>query len=144
MATIISRGERVEVVSYSRSFRYVDCPSAGRSFDCDEHGTLLKPSQGEYYAEALRDVAAGEMIDEGIETYEHGYWEPAVIKCTCGRELALADPMDNECHCGALYNGSGQSLRPRREWGEETGETYADIMSGRDPESLGFPYAMEG
>jgi len=52
-----------------------------------------------------------------------------VIKCTdCGREV-LCYGFTNTCECGADYNMSGQQLAPREQWGEETGESVADILS---------------
>lgn len=47
---------------------------------------------------------------------------------------------DITCECGAEYNSAGQRLAPREQWGEETGESYADIVNPRDPETLGWPY----
>lgn len=43
-------------------------------------------------------------------------------------------------NCGAEHNSFGQRLAPRSQWGEETGESYGDIMNPRDPEGLGYPY----
>ena len=51
-----------------------------------------------------------------------------VILC-CGHEL-LCMGFTNTCgSCGADYNMSGQELAPRSQWGEETGESVADILS---------------
>ena len=75
---------------------------------------------------------------------EYPWWEPTcecggpekswpryylVIRCACKRELELMDGWLNECLCGRDYNGSAQLLAPREQWGEETGETLADIMN---------------
>lgn len=64
-------------------------------------------------------------------------WEPTcecetarttlVIRCSCGCELLLDSGWSNECHCGREYNGGGQLLAPRSQWGEETGESMADM-----------------
>lgn len=54
--------------------------------------------------------------------------EDAVLRCGCGRAVTLDDPMTNTCDCGQEYNGSGQHLAPRSQWGEETGESLADIL----------------
>ena len=40
------------------------------------------------------------------------------------------------CDCGADYNWSGMRLAPRECWGEETGETAAEILMA---EAGGFP-----
>jgi len=46
------------------------------------------------------------------------------IQCDCGTHLTLHDSGANECNCGTEYNGSGQQLAPRSQWGEETGERF--------------------
>ena len=47
--------------------------------------------------------------------------------CTyCQREVYL-DGFTNTCECGIDYNSAGQELAPREFWGEETGESYAEI-----------------
>lgn len=58
---------------------------------------------------------------------EHNYIEPAIGQCICGCEVIL-NKFTNTCGCGRDYNMSGQELAPREQWGEETGETYADLM----------------
>lgn len=57
---------------------------------------------------------------------------PLVIECNCGRKLEHYSGPDVDCHCGAIYNAFGQLLAPRQFWGEETGETLADIYCGKD------------
>jgi len=55
------------------------------------------------------------------------------IKC-CGRWMQC-NSFTNTCdQCGKDYNGAGQELAPRSQWGEETGETASDIMMGGDYE----------
>lgn len=59
-----------------------------------------------------------------------------IIRCDCGGTLDL-EGFTNTCpKCSADYNWNGQRLAPRSQWGEETGESLADIMGGRRP-SLG-------
>jgi hypothetical protein len=55
--------------------------------------------------------------------------EPAVGACNrCGAHVTLSG-FTNTCRCGADYNMSGQELADRSQWGEETGESVADILS---------------
>lgn len=55
--------------------------------------------------------------------------EPKIIQCKCGRRVEC-DGFTNTCdRCGADYNWAGERLAPRSEWGEETGESAADIMA---------------
>ena len=50
------------------------------------------------------------------------------VRCDCYNVVTIDDCMTNTCtRCGADYNGNGSQLAPREQWGEETGETYADI-----------------
>jgi hypothetical protein len=55
-----------------------------------------------------------------------------LVECDCGEEV-VCQGFTSTCECGADYNGSGQRLAPREQWGEETGETYTDIVGPGDP-----------
>ena len=48
--------------------------------------------------------------------------------CACGRTVVCRG-FTNACACGRDYNMSGQALRPRSEWGEETGESVHEILA---------------
>jgi len=50
------------------------------------------------------------------------------IRCHCGSKLVCHN-FTNTCGCGRDYNMSGDLLASREQWGEETGETVADILS---------------
>lgn len=73
-----------------------------------------------------------EVLESG--DYKLGYYEnefsyrvPAQIKC-CGKWMSL-DKFTNTCSkCGADYNGSGQLLASRYQWGEETGEHWTECV----------------
>lgn len=57
----------------------------------------------------------------------------------CGKGRVYLDGFTNTCPvCEADYNWSGQLLAPRSQWGEETGETAADILTNvdYDPEEV--------
>ena len=49
------------------------------------------------------------------------------IRCHCGATL-VCQGFTNTCDCGRDYNMSGDLLADRSQWGEETGETVADIL----------------
>ena len=54
------------------------------------------------------------------------------VEC-CGHRLLCPD-FTNTCpRCFTDYNWVGARLAPREQWGEETGETAADILMGGDP-----------
>ncbi len=78
------------------------------------------------YQSFLRVLESGE--------YELGYYEnsfphrvPAQIRC-CGIWLSLGKFTNTCCKCGADYNGSGQLLASRQQWGEETGEHWSECI----------------
>ena len=50
-----------------------------------------------------------------------------VVLCECGEEVVCYG-FTNTCVCGADYNHAGQRLAARVHWGEETGESAADIL----------------
>jgi len=55
-----------------------------------------------------------------------------VNTCKCGQVFTILNWFEEECpKCGRLYNGAGQELAPRSQWGEETGESPADIYNPR-------------
>lgn len=64
-----------------------------------------------------------------ITSKREGKHKPAVGECNkCRKPVTLAG-FTNTCgECGLDYNMSGQQLAPREQWGEETGETVADIL----------------
>lgn len=48
-----------------------------------------------------------------------------VLFCACGANFELLDWWEEICpKCGRSYNGAGQELAPRSQWGEETGERF--------------------
>lgn len=57
-------------------------------------------------------------------------------QCACGCTIDANGPgRDIQCpRCHTEYNSAGQTLAPREQWGEETGETAADYDRGvNDP-----------
>lgn len=48
-----------------------------------------------------------------------------VVRCPCcSTEVHCRDGWANGCDCGNEFNGAGQHLAPRSQWGEETGEFF--------------------
>ena len=124
---IIKRREYKESVSYSRDFDFEDAPGSGYGFTCDEKG------EPEVRARSFEACLTGiindrRVIDRGVTTHHHSYVEPAVGECACGRHVYLGH-FTNTCECGRDYNSAGQMLAPRSQWGEETGESAADILA---------------
>lgn len=93
------------------------------------------------WVDAERDGKPIQFADrEEAETYLQAKDEEAMYKgcykcwkyknCeVCGTLVAISG-FTNTCdNCGADYNGCGQRLAPREQWGEETGESVADILA---------------
>lgn len=77
--------------------------------------------------EVCPNCGAMEVPDpvEVIERWLPGYVE---VLCDCGRTV-ICDGFTNTCECGRDYDRNGALLASRSQWGEETGETVADILS---------------
>lgn len=111
MVEWIKRGERVTVVSFSRSFMYVDDdflyegqPTAGFGFPCNEEGEI--DTTDEHYEAwrpnfeaCLTGTVDGKRVkDFGVKRYENRYWEPGILKCvTCGGGVVIDMLMTNTC-----------------------------------------------
>lgn len=103
---IIRPRQRVENVSHALSFDLKSDPGCGYRFPCDPSGRPLEAAH-EARAEELR--ASGEYHAPTVETSRNAYVLPATGRCTCGCEVALSDPLNNECErCGRWYNMMGQ------------------------------------
>lgn len=69
------------------------------------------------------------FISQGVRD-EDGRWiAHPIIECLCGNEVLLDLNLNTCTKCVADYNGFGQLLAPRQQWGEETGECLADILT---------------
>jgi hypothetical protein len=131
---IIRHRDTKTSVLFQRMFDYVDQPGSGFWFPCDEQGQVdvdqLHPCARESYQGCLSGAVDGKpMADKGVRKIENTYHEPAIGECVCGAEVVL-DGFTCTCHgCGRDYNSAGQLLAPREQWGEETGESVADILA---------------
>lgn len=129
MAELIrERSVRFET-AYELEFATVSGSGSYLCFPCDKDGkpTITNPAAAENY----RAVMAGErpdLQDGRVRTLNIRIAEPAAVRCDCGAVVELYSTWANACDaCGREYNGSGQTLAPREQWGEETGETQADF-----------------
>lgn len=128
----IIREQRTEIrVRYWLEFRDTTIPGAGFSFPCNEQGYPqdLLPCAWRNYRECLANPCRYTPVNDGKPVVdEYTVWYPAAIRCVCGVEVELWDTWCSTCtKCGRDYNGSGQLLAPRSQWGEETGETLTEM-----------------
>jgi hypothetical protein len=129
---IISKRQFECGTNYLRSFEYKDPKKSGSgfAFPCNEKGEVdidkLNPAALQNFTDCL---VGSEVIDQGVVAYPWRQTIPAIGECDyCGEQVELHG-FTNTCECGADYNSSGQSLAPRSQWAEETGETVDDILS---------------
>lgn len=136
MIKILRHSEIVETRHYCREWGYDDGTSCGFSFPSDASGNIDESKLSDAAKANLRACHDGAivfngrhigLIDKGVVTYTNRQREPAIGECACGREVVLAG-FTNACECGRDYNSAGQELAPREQWGEETGESLADIL----------------
>jgi hypothetical protein len=141
---IISPKQRVSVTHYFRVFCYADGSGSAYSFNCDEQGnpdfSRLNPEgKQEYspiseqnYNQCLTGTIDGkDVVDEGIQSLGYNYNQDAIGICDrCEHEVVLSDSWLNTCeHCHADYDGSGNLLASRSQWGEESGEHWTDLIN---------------
>jgi hypothetical protein len=116
----------------SLDFESLETPGSGYSFDCNEAGTpIFKNESARVNYERVKDDPTYKKVGVNVETWTYAI--PTLGKCDCGREVVL-EGFTCPCECGRDYNSSGQLLAARSQWGEETGETAADILMGVDLE----------
>jgi hypothetical protein len=129
---ILTHREHHEAVHHDLCFWYDGYTGTwGCCFPCDEHGVVDEAGLCPEARANLAECRAGTNGTHpgGVRTYTTRYTTPAVGRCDCGAAVTL-DGFTCTCErCGADYNGSGQRLAPRSQWGEETGESLADILA---------------
>lgn len=106
----------------------------GWAFECDELGNLLAMNewQRESYRRCYYEWQAGRLF-RSRDYYEIARTIPSAGHCDrCGAWLELWDAFLTTCECGADYNGGGQLLAPRSQWGEETGESLFDMFNSTE------------
>jgi hypothetical protein len=119
------------IVEYYRVFDRADDPGSGFSFPCNDAGrvdtTLMTMEGRRNLRMCIITASQGIFVDKGAVKYERDVTIHAIGLCQCGEEVPL-DGFTCPCPgCGRDYNMSGQLLAPRSQWGEETGESPADV-----------------
>ncbi len=75
-------------------------------------------------AHEFRSKVLGELQEDDSATFAKVY---PVLQCPCGEDVECL-AFTNTCGCGADYNFNGARLAPRSQWGEETGESWWEII----------------
>ena len=132
MLKIIEPARTIETVIRVLAFDRTDQPGAGWEFDCDEDGNVdeSKLNANSRHTLELCRRGIGVLPGRRIVTYRNTYRQARVVQC-CSSHFELSG-FTNTCpECSADYNWAGQRLAPREQWGEETGEHWADIANLR-------------
>lgn len=116
--------ERVPANIIHHTRESIECPICGCGYS-----NKTQPQPCDTIFNGKLCIGVMEYKFEEWDTRERAY---VIVRCDCGQELTC-DDFTNTCDCGTDYNWSGHRLAPREQWGEETGETAADILMGGDP-----------
>lgn len=136
-----SPSKPVEETRFELVFRLEDDQDSAFSFECDERGTFVRDKLPNLVLHNLRACLKGEVdgypVRSGVvRSYVQSFIADGGGTCVCGAHVTLHSSWTNTCGgCGREYNGSGQLLAERDVWGEETGESVADIKLDYDPET---------
>ncbi len=134
MPTVIQQSRTEDVITYLFEYEWVNDPGAGYGFECDANGVLEEPEHPSV-AIAEKLLAEGKLIKKGVRKYQNVARYPAIIECdVCRNHVSLDSAWLNPCSCGADYDGAGNRLAPRSQWGEETGESLSDILGCGRPD----------
>jgi hypothetical protein len=108
---IISPRRREERVEYHLCYDTDPERGAGYWFPCNREGKVnvqKMPRAARRNYSRVRRMG----VKPRLEPHRWSWMVPAVLRCGCGAEVELYDPMDNVCDkCNAIYNSSGQQVR---------------------------------
>jgi hypothetical protein len=125
----ISEAFSIPRVAYFHEYNYEGYKGWGFDFPVDQNGNPLNvnpASQANWDKCHNGEVDGRKVIDLGIRREEWDERHPSIGQCDCGRRHDMGHG-DIYCDCGRIYNSGGQELAPVSQWGEETGESPADI-----------------
>lgn len=122
MLKIIKERTRETVTEYYIEFSYKDDPDSGFSFPANKDGTVaLDKMYPEGIANYKMCCTRTDLIGPDFNTRTYTYSDPAIGKCTCGREVVLDSNYYGavSCECGRWYNLFGQELLDPKYWEED-------------------------
>ena len=125
---IIKERTPVEVAIKCVEFNYLDDESAGFSFPANDTGGVDIDHMSDIAIDNYRWCIShsDEVSGPYYRTYKHTYTEPAVGKCSCGREIVLDTNFFGavRCNCDRWYNVFGQELVDPKYWEEPWDDEY--------------------
>lgn len=130
MLKIIKERTPEEIVERYINFFYKEDPCCGFCFPALSNGEpdfeAMCPEMRANYESCLSD----DRLEEPEFTVEkRTYMNPAVGKCSCGREVVLDCGHGDvvQCKCGRWYNLFGQSLIDPKYWYEDEDDYESDL-----------------
>jgi hypothetical protein len=130
---IVRHAYSAVVVSHQLVFqRLNDTAGSGFAFPCDADGNVETTELSTAGRHNLQNLRAGLMpgyAQPYVDRTERRVLKPSIGKCECGCHVELSGFTNTCSDCGRDYNSAGQLLRDRREWGEETGEHWIDVVN---------------
>lgn len=105
----------------AREFRLRKDHNCGFTFSCDADGVpnLTNPGAKENFEYCLANP--DKIQDLGVVEYAEEYREPAVGRCSCGKDVPLVPYYLDACQCegcGQWYSVSGYPLLDPDKWGD--------------------------
>lgn len=133
----------VETTLHELVFKLEDGQGSAFAFECDQHGNVYRDRLPRLALHNLEGCLQGEVDGYSVRlgvvrSSVQSYVEDGGGRCVCGHRVVITCSWSNTCEgCGREYSGTGQLLADRSFWGEETGESVADMELEGDPESIG-------
>lgn len=127
MLKIIKERTPETIVDRYIEFTYKDDPNAGFVFPALPNGD---PDFKNMPKEAIlnyNNCLNDDRLDgPELRVEKREYMNPAVGKCSCGREVILDADYSGavQCECGSWYNLFGQELRDPRYWEEDDEDSF--------------------
>ena len=131
MLKIIKERTPVTTTECFIEFKYKDDPEAGFCFPAVAPGvpkfSVMSP---EAVANYLNCITDSHLTEAEFVTYTNTYMEPAIGKCSCGREVVLDSDYQGavRCECGRWYNLFGQSLIDPKYWYRDEDDYCSDVQ----------------
>lgn len=119
-----------EIVTHHHSFTWDGSNGGGYWFDCDSNGRLLNDEDGKRQENFDILMVTKGLTYDGQVTMSRTVFNRGSIKCFCNTQVDLYDAMTNGCgKCGRDYDGNGNVLAHRSQWGMETGESINEVAN---------------
>lgn len=120
---MLSERKRVKHIEYKREFKLITEKDTGFAFPSDEDGNIILDEHYDCWGKNYEYCLSHSEEYEDLGVIENSWWytEPAVAKCSCGKEIQLVDQYMGacQCECGQWYNMYGQSLINPEFWEED-------------------------